>query len=180
VAARHRQHGKRKAAAEKLARVDCGECGKPAGLVSGQVIYPHRRDLHAKPYWRCAACGAYVGCHDGTYKPKGTPCGPGTRSARISAHAAFDPLWRRKIEKDGVSQGEARGKAYAWLAAQLGIPAEQTHIGMFDTATALRVVAICAPYHKRPAPDPAEAAYHSIAEASRRTMPADPNEPPPW
>lgn len=148
MAARHRQHGKKRAAADKLARVDCGECGKPAGLVDGRTIYPHQPDLSAKAFWRCAVCGAYVGCHDGTFKPKGSPCGPETRTARIAAHAAFDPLWRRKIEKDGVPQHEARGSAYRWLAAQLGIAGDDCHIGMFDAATARRVVEVCAPYQR--------------------------------
>lgn len=175
MAARHRQHGKKKAEAEKLARVDCGECGKPAGLVTGETIYPHRPDLHAKPFWRCCVCGAYVGCHDGTYKPKGSPCGPETRAARIAAHAAFDPLWRLKAERDGIAPGHARAKAYRWLAEQLQISGAETHIGMFDAATARRVVEICAPYSKGKR-DP----EHTVAAAQRRTMPADPSEPPPW
>lgn len=148
MAARHRQHGKRKAEAEKRARVDCGECGKPAGLVNGELIYPHRSDLHEKPFWRCSACGAYVGCHDGTYRAKGTPCGPETRAARIAAHAAFDILWQRKMARDGVSKGRARAAAYAWLSEQLGLPPEQTHIGMMDAATALRVIEVCRPYQR--------------------------------
>lgn len=145
MSARHRQHGKRKAEAERLARVDCGECGKPAGLVTGELIYPLRLDLHAKSYWRCCACGAYVGCHDGTLRPKGSPCGPETRAARIAAHAAFDPLWRRKAVKEGVSGNVARGAGYRWLAEQLGIKPEDCHIGMMDAATARRVVEACKP-----------------------------------
>lgn len=131
---------------ETLPRVDCGECGRPAGLVTGEVVYPHRRDLHRKPFWRCCVCLAYVGCHDGTYKPLGTPCGTATRAARISAHAAFDGLWRRKMARDGLSQQRARGQGYKWLSEQLGIPTHETHIGMFNAAMALRVVEICAPF----------------------------------
>ena len=145
---RHRPRVKQRAAAEKLAKVDCGECGKPAGLVDGRLVYPHRPDLADKPFWRCCVCQAYVGCHDGTYRPKGSPCGPETRQARIAAHAAFDPLWRRKMEADGLTQGHARAKAYKWLAEQLGTAPEATHIGMFDAATARRVVELCAPYHR--------------------------------
>jgi hypothetical protein len=145
MAARHRQHGKQRAQAEKLARVDCGECGKPAGLVSGELIYPHRPDLHAKSFWRCCSCLAYVGCHDGTYRPKGSPCGPETRAAWIAAHAAFDPLWRRKMARDGVPQHEARGAGYRWLAEQLGVDPADCHIGMMDVVTARRVVEVCKP-----------------------------------
>jgi len=145
MGARRRHHGKKKAEAEKLARVDCGECGKPAGLVTGEIVYPHRPDLHGKAFWRCAGCLAYVGCHDGTYRPKGSPCGPETRAARIAAHAAFDPLWRRKIARDGCAQSVARGAGYRWLAERLGIDPEACHIGMMDAATARRVVEACQP-----------------------------------
>lgn len=139
------------AQSKKLDRVNCGECAKPAGLVTGEVVYPHRPDLHAKTFWRCCACGAYVGCHDGTLKPKGSPCGPETRAARIAAHAAFDPLWRRKMANEGIGQNHARASAYKWLAAQLGTEPAKTHIGMFDAATALRVVEVCAPFSQRSA-----------------------------
>jgi hypothetical protein len=125
----------------------CGECGATAILVTGADVYPHRPDLHALQIWRCA-CGATVGCHAGSTKPKGTPASAETRRARIAAHAAFDPLWRRKMAKEGVSQKRARGSAYKWLADQLGIEWNDCHIGLFDAATAQRVVTICAPYTK--------------------------------
>ncbi|MFV9178163.1 zinc-finger-containing protein, partial [Serratia marcescens] len=43
--------------------VTCDYCGKPAALVRGFVIYPHRKDLANGYYWSCDPCGAYVGCH---------------------------------------------------------------------------------------------------------------------
>ncbi|MDB5445667.1 MAG: hypothetical protein JWQ97_984 [Phenylobacterium sp.] len=132
-------------------RVDCGECGKPAGLVDGRLVYPHRPDLHAKHFWRCCACLAFVGCHQGTSIPLGTPAGPETQAARRAAHGAFDPLWERKIRKEGVSKKHARGAAYRWLAEQLGIEPAKTHIGMMDAATARRVIEVCAPYQQRSA-----------------------------
>lgn len=144
MAARHR-----KAQTRALARgnqaVLCQECGQAAGMVDGRAIYPHRPDLFAKMFWRCD-CGAYVGCHPGTIIALGTPCGPETRAARNAAHAALDPLWRRKIQRDGVPRHEARGAAYAWLADQLSMRPEDCHIAMMDQATARRVVEVCAPY----------------------------------
>lgn len=129
----------------------CMECGSAATLTTGAVIYPHRRDLHAKPFWQCR-CGAYCGCHPGTTQPLGNPCGPETRAARSAAHAAFDPLWKRKVAKEGCSKGKARGKGYKWLADQLGIDPKDCHIGMMDASTARRVVAIvrCAQSPKGP------------------------------
>jgi hypothetical protein len=145
MAARHRQ-AKKRARGQDVLKVDCGECGKPAGLVNGALIYPSRPDLAAKPFWRCCACGAYIGCHADTKIALGTPAGPETRRARNLAHAAFDPLWRRKVLRDGVPVFEARGAAYRWLAGQIGTEAAKTHIGMMDAATAATVVEVCAPY----------------------------------
>lgn len=127
--------------------VICHECGAWASRVTGEVIYPHRPDLHRKNFWRCN-CGAYVGCHPGTGTPLGSPCGPVTRAARSRAHAAFDPLWKAKIVRDGVAKHEARGAAYRWLATSLNIEPERCHIGMMDAVTADRVTALCGKYRK--------------------------------
>jgi hypothetical protein len=115
--------------------VVCPYCGKPASLVVGRVIYPHRSDLADKPVWACLPCGAWVGCHPGTKRPLGRLADADLRKAKMAAHAAFDPLWR---------SGEMRRKAaYAWLAKQLGITGKEAHIGMFDLATCRRVVETC-------------------------------------
>lgn len=120
----------------------CIECsGTEAQPVGGDVIYPHRPDLKALRFWRCP-CGAYVGVHEGTWKPKGYPAGPATHRARIAAHAAFDPLWRRKMAKEGCTPKVARGAGYWWLAGELGIEVQDCHIGMMDEATALKVVEV--------------------------------------
>lgn len=129
----------------------CGTCpddGEVA-MVSVEVIYPHRPDLWvrddgSKPwYWRCARCGGYVGAHRDTLKPLGSPADKATRDARSAAHAAFDPLWRKRQRLSGLSNQHARGKGYKWLAAELGIDRKDCHIGMMDAATARRVVEIC-------------------------------------
>lgn len=131
----------------RIIRVDpiCIECGSLARPVTGEAIYPHRPDLHEKPFYLCA-CGAYVGCHPGTSIPLGKPAGPETRSARSQAHAVFDALWKRKAERGDCGFGKARGKAYRWLAEQLGIDPTDCHISWFDAATCRRVVEVCAPY----------------------------------
>lgn len=148
-------HKERKRAEKKLATIDrvdpvCVECnGRDPELVGGDVIYPHRPDLYRKKFLRCR-CGAYVGCHMGTDLPLGHPAGPLTQRARKDAHAAFDPLWKRKMAKDGVSKHEARGAGYRWLAAELGIDPKACHIGWMNRETALRVVAACAAATRRP------------------------------
>lgn len=120
----------------------CLECGNAASLVDGRTVYPHRPDLADLPFWLCA-CGAYTGCHFPGKHPKGQPAGAETRRARRAAHAAFDPMWKEAVELDGMSPGRARGKAYKWLADQLGITGKACHIGHMDAKTAWRTAAIC-------------------------------------
>jgi hypothetical protein len=103
--------------------VACHYCGKPAFLVTGDVIYPHRPDLESKRFWNCAPCGAYVGCHPGTIKPLGILAKAELRTLKSRVHAAFDPVWR--------SRQMSRSAAYQWLADGLGIPPQQCHVGMF-------------------------------------------------
>ena len=127
----------------------CAECASAerVELVRGEAIYPNRPDLwkhgaEDKWWWLCG-CGAYVGIHRGTLKPLGSPAGKATWDARSQAHAAFDPLWQRKMRKEGCKQHVARNKGYKWLADKLGIDRKDCHIGMMSAATALRVVEIC-------------------------------------
>lgn len=127
--------------------VDCGECGRRADLVGGDVVYPHRPDLSAKRFYRCP-CGAYVGCHPGTLEPLGSPAGAVTRKARSDAHAHLDAL-TRAVDARAPGKGGARGRAYAWLAGQLGITPEDCHVGMMDAETARRVVDACVPHMRR-------------------------------
>ena len=112
----------------------CPYCADTPELVGGDVIYPRRHDLSHKLFWR-SACGAYVGCHPGTSQPLGRLADAELRQAKVNAHAWFDQIWRTKQM--------SRSKAYGWLAKQLGLPKEKTHIGMFDVETCRRVVAVC-------------------------------------
>jgi hypothetical protein len=114
----------------------CAECGaSDHKLTNGAEIYPHRPELAKINIWKCK-CGAYVGCHEHTTRPKGAPCGWQTRKARQQAHQAFDPLWR------GLGR-EARWAAYKWLAHELGVDYELCHIGHFNQETANMVFMIC-------------------------------------
>lgn len=125
----------------------CPYCGSLARLVTSDTVYPGRPDYGM--LWACAnypKCDAYVGCHKGTTAPLGRLANKDLRAAKQAAHAAFDRLWQAKVARDGVSKGQACSRGYEWLAKQLGLPVEQTHIGMFDVDTCRRVVAICAPY----------------------------------
>lgn len=113
----------------------CPYCERVSRLVTGEVIYPHRRDLWSKFFYACSPCGAYVGCHRGTTAPMGRLANARLRSLKQAAHAAFDPLWQRA--------DLSRRDAYRWLSKALGIPVNETHIGMFDEVQCQRVVDVC-------------------------------------
>lgn len=127
----------------------CPYCNKPAELVTGTAIYPHRPDLSSLRFWRCEPCGAYVGCHkkgayfyvgaakvvsDGTL-PLGCLANAELRSWKSKAHAAFDPLWK--------TNGLGRSAAYAWLANKMGLHKSACHIGEFTVEQCKEVVRLC-------------------------------------
>lgn len=126
----------------------CPYCGAAAQLVTGAKLYPHRPDLAHVKAWQCYPCRASVGCHDGTITPKGTLANGETKRARMRAHAAFDPVWKNWQAAYPGQRGTpnirqaARGRAYRWLAEQLGIDFRRCHIGEFDVQACERVVAI--------------------------------------
>lgn len=70
-----------------------------ARLTDGSEVYPHRHDLSDIPFWRCDACGNWVGCHHKTKnrtKPLGNIPSPELKKARGHIHALIDPLWKSK------------------------------------------------------------------------------------
>ena|ERR1700679_702984 len=129
-------HAKKGAA---IARVHCPYCGDRAVLVDSAEVYGGRSYGNI---WLCRPCAAWVGVHAGspTYQPLGRLANASLRRAKMDAHAAFDPLWR---QPPNAAKAGARKRAYAWLAAAMGLTAKQTHIGAFDEAQCARVVALC-------------------------------------
>lgn len=100
----------------------CGcEADVVARLTDGREIYPHRPDLSGLPFWRCDACGNFVGCHHKTRnrtRPLGCIPTPAIKAERQKIHAVLDPLWK---------QGRyGRGEVYRMIAHILGIPEYHT------------------------------------------------------
>lgn len=80
----------------------CCGCEKDveARLTNGSEIYPKRPDLSILPFWKCDACGNYVGCHHKTDNPT-APLGniptKAIRQLRQQIHSVLDPLWKQGI-----------------------------------------------------------------------------------
>ena len=104
-----------------MRKVYCDYCGRQAEYVDSKVVYGKSYGM----MYLCRNCMAYVGVHKGTDKPLG----------RL-ANAVFDPLWQR-----GRFRGH-RNAAYGWLAQKMGLPVEQTNIGMFDVAQCRKAIHI--------------------------------------
>jgi hypothetical protein len=114
----------------------CPYCGNEAELSTGYRVYPHRPDLSHLKIWACFPCDAFVGTHKNspTHAALGRLANAELRMAKRKAHSAFDPIW--------MGGAMSRKSAYKWLSIELGIPFDQTHIGMFDVDLCARVVAL--------------------------------------
>jgi len=80
-------------------RIYCCACNRDieARLTDGAEVYPHRKDLAGLPFWKCDACGNYVGCHHKTKnrtQPLGVIATPEIKKARKHIHAVLDPIWK--------------------------------------------------------------------------------------
>lgn len=118
-------------------KVACDYCRKPAKLVTGKIVYPHRKDLLHKFFWYCKDCGAWVGTHKNSKDkaPLGRLANKELRQAKMAAHAVFDPIWK--------SGRMSRPSAYAWLAEATGISKPNCHIGMMDVDGCKSVIVAC-------------------------------------
>lgn len=114
----------------------CNYCNKPAKLVDSKVLYGYAKGH----IWLCS-CGAYVGTHKNSTKPKGTLADRETRKARIKAHEVFDSYWKTRFWT-GNSRRQARIAGYKWLADQMGMDLKQCHIGKFNAQQCQRVIEI--------------------------------------
>lgn len=124
---------RRTASAE--AEIACPYCGNPANLSSGESIYPGVGYLHLSRYWHCPPCQAWVPCFPGTDRPLGSLANAELRQARREAHRYVDAIWEARVM--------TRDKAYKWLAIQLGLTIDETHISRFDVEMCRRVVVAC-------------------------------------
>ena len=114
--------------------IHCCGCGKlvTPRLTNGKEIYPHRRDLYQLPFWKCDACGNFVGCHHKTAertRPLGSIPTPTIRNLRKAIHAKLDPIWQ--------AFGVPRKSLYAELTEVLG---RQYHTAEINTEEEAKLI----------------------------------------
>lgn len=110
----------------------CPYCGElPRVVYWRDELYPYRRNFGK--VWICPGCKARVGCHKRGTEPLGRLADYELRRAKNAAHRAFDPIWQEH-------RLMTRSRAYAWLAAELGV--DEAHIGWLDVEGCRQVVAL--------------------------------------
>jgi hypothetical protein len=124
----------------------CQYCGAAATYYESSAPLYNGRDYGS--CWACAPCDAMVGCHpDG--QPLGTLANKALRIERQAVKRVFNPLWEDiegaypgiPVPRGWVRQ-VMRTRAYQWLAAQMGLPAEACHVAMFDESQCRRAAQI--------------------------------------
>ena len=118
--------------------MNCPYCGELAEKVTGDVIYPHRRDLRHLIFYRCVPCDARVGTHSDSGEPLGTLAKEELRGLRQEAHGVLDRLWRKS--KGGLL---FRGFVYTWLQLRLNMDSTP-HIGVMNEEQCREVIALAA------------------------------------
>lgn len=109
----------------------CPYCKQPSNLVDSSVVYGISYGL----VYLCQPCNAWVGVHKGTENAKGRLASKELRLVKIEAHMFFDIIWRNKLL--------TREECYQWLSGELNLPAEYTHIAMFNLETCKKTVQLC-------------------------------------
>ena len=110
----------------------CRYCGSP-------VVYTSNAEIYGKEYgtgkcYLCRNCRAFVGVHPGTDTPLGTLANEELREWRKEAHFWFDRIWKKP------TRITTRYNAYGYLAKKMGLPREETHIGMFEIEQCKKVI----------------------------------------
>lgn len=79
----------------------------------------------------CPRPGCTVACWGGRTS---TPADDETRLLRQRCHAIFDPMWKPggRFYSKRAAKYKRVGRAYAWLAKLMEMPASKCHFGMFN------------------------------------------------
>lgn len=100
----------------------CPHCYGRVYLCTNDVIYGKQ---YGYPWiYYCPTCGAYVGCHKGTYRALGRLATVNERRQRKELHDLFDTLWKGKKHSH-----YKRSVAYQELSVRLYGGTGKAHFG---------------------------------------------------
>lgn len=100
----------------------CPHCYGRVYLCTNDVIYGKQ---YGYPWiYYCPTCGAYVGCHKGTYRALGRLANSEERRQRKELHDLFDTLWKGKKHAH-----YKRSVAYRELSVRLYGDNGEAHFG---------------------------------------------------
>lgn len=114
-------------------------CGAICTPTDGARVMPTRPDLAHRRFYLCEKCGRRCGAHPGSWEPIGVPATIVERRLRMVVHGKFDEMWMRIDKRE---RNQMRCRLYSWLSHQLGLPLEQTHVGMMDERTLRRAIIV--------------------------------------
>lgn len=116
----------------------CRYCGGVIRLVPAADVYgssTERLGMQNEYLYQCQNSQCPRWLPQGYHAAVGDVANEILRLKRIEAHQVFDAYW----QKMHIS----RTKAYQWLARELKLPEEETHIGGFEIDTCQRVIDLC-------------------------------------
>lgn len=125
----------------------CPYCGAAVVFRDSSTFIYHGRDFG--PVWVCSrypACDAFVGCHPGTQTPLGRLANSELRYWKKRARGARPAVAGALAAARRQKKAAHRGAAYNFLRQQMGLSAEECHIGMFSVEQCKTVVELCGPY----------------------------------
>lgn len=116
----------------------CRYCGSPVELARHEEIYDGRSYGDWPYVYLCQlwSCGARVGLHRKTNIPLGILASQELRQRRTYGKGLFMLCVEEMFDGD-------RSRAYAWLAACMGIDVSKCHWGWFDEEQVVQATEIC-------------------------------------
>jgi hypothetical protein len=103
-------------------------------MITGEIAYRNRHDLHHKKFWQCPVCKNFVGTHNkgtGT-KPLGCIPTKEIKNARQHIHKILDPLWKNRQM--------SRTEVYAKISSAIGREYHTAEIRSVDEARQIYLV----------------------------------------
>lgn len=122
----------------KRPNIKCPYCGSQAFLRPASVLKKQDPKYANEKFYVCARypfCDSYVRAHADSQMPMGTLANKALRRKRRDAHIALQSL----LDSGLMTKKEA----YRWLQVQMGLPADEAHIGKFSERRCEEVIRLC-------------------------------------